>query len=116
MIRETGLEEQEVFISSPVPYLPEMGTPSKENVKHSREHLLRQLSVIDPEIVVLLGKTACLALLDRNVEVLKEHGSVVSKDGRKYFITFHPAYAVRFPGKKENFARDFRALKKLLKD
>lgn len=116
MIREIGLAEESVFITSPVKYLPLRGTPSRENILHSRQHLLKQFLVIDPEIVVLLGKTACLALLDRNVEVLKEHGSVLSKDGRKYFITFHPAYAVRFPGKKENFARDFRELKKLLKD
>lgn len=115
MIRQIGWEENGVFISSPVQYLPVRGTPSAENIMHSRSHLLKQLSIIDPSIVVLLGRTACLALLGRKVEITKEHGRVVRKDGKKYFITLHPAYALRFPEGKRTFIRDFNTLRKLVK-
>jgi DNA polymerase len=98
-----------------VKYLPFRGTPSRENILHSREHLARQLLVIGPEIVVLLGSTACLALLDRKVAMLKEHGSIVRQDGRNYFITFHPAYALRFPEGKRALLRDFGVLKDMIK-
>ncbi|MEJ2695217.1 MAG: uracil-DNA glycosylase [Candidatus Sulfobium sp.] len=58
-IRDIGLREEEVFITSPVKYLPHRGTPVRENILHGREHLLRQLSIIKPKILVLMGSVAC---------------------------------------------------------
>ncbi len=114
MIRQILLDEKDVFITSPVKYLPLIGTPSKENVIHGRSHLVRQISIIDPGIIVLLGNTACLALLQRKVQVEKQHGSTIEKDGRTYLITFHPASAIRFPYAKQCFLNDFDELKKLI--
>jgi uracil-DNA glycosylase family 4 len=114
-IREIGLSEEEVFITSPVHYLPVSKTPSKENILHSRTHLLKQLSVINPEIIVLLGNTACLALLDKRPELVKEHGQVVRKNGKTFLLTFHPAYAIRFPSGKKGVLSDFEQLKNLIR-
>jgi len=114
MIRDAGLREEEVFITSPVKYLPLRGTPSRENVIHSRFHLGKQLAVIRPRVIVLLGSTACLALLDSKVQITAEHGTVIRKNNELYFITFHPAYALRFPKGKKGFAEDFRKLKLML--
>ncbi len=114
MMRQIPLDEKEVFITSPVKYLPLIGPPSKENIIHARSHLLRQLSVIDPGIIVLLGSTACLALLEEKVQVEKQHGSMIEKDGRTYLITFHPASAMRFPYAKQCFLDDFDELKRLI--
>jgi DNA polymerase len=114
MIEGIGVENKDVFITSPVQYFPLRGTPSLENIFHSRVHLLKQLSVIDPKIVVLLGKTACRALLEKKVKLTKEHGTIIRRDERIYFITFHPSYAVRFPNGKKGFVRDFDKLKRLL--
>lgn len=113
-ISGAGLAEEDVYITSPVKYLPLRGTPSRENILHARTHLFGQLSVIAPEIVVLLGSTACFALLDMKVEIVKEHGSILSRDGRTFFVTCHPAYALRFPEGKKWFLGDFRKLVKLL--
>ncbi|MGE5299809.1 MAG: uracil-DNA glycosylase [Acidobacteriota bacterium] len=110
MISEIGLKAEEVYITSPVKYLPLRGTPSRENILHSREHLMKQLSIIGPQTVVLLGSVACLALLDRKVEITKTHGTSVRKDGRTYFITYHPAYALRFPKGKEGLREDLGKL------
>lgn len=110
MISEIGLKAEEVYITSPVKYLPLRGTPSRENILHSREHLMKQLSIIGPQIVVLLGSVACLALLDYKVEITRKHGTSVQKDGRTYFITYHPAYALRFPKGKEGLREDLGKL------
>lgn len=115
MIRSIGLKEEEVFITSPVQYRPVRGTPAKENIIHGLSHLIKQLTVINPGIVVLLGSTACFALLNKKVEVSVEHGKAINKDGRTYFITFHPAYAMRFPDAKKRFIEDFKKLKGLLR-
>jgi uracil-DNA glycosylase family 4 len=114
-IREAGLAEEEVFITSPVHYLPDQGTPSKEMIRHGREHLFAQVAVIEPDIIVLLGNTACAALLDTKVEITKKHGTIVRKDGRSYFITVHPAYAIRFTKGEKLFLSDFARLKRLIK-
>ena len=114
MISGVGLSEKDVYITSPVKYLPLRGTPSRENVLHAKTHLLKQLSIIRPGIVVLLGSTACLALLDRKAGMTKEHGTIIRESGITYFLTFHPAYALRFPEGKKGFLRDFAELKKLI--
>jgi len=113
MMKAIGLDDRDVFISSPVHYLPLRGTPSKENILHGRGHLIKQLSVISPPIIVLLGNTACVAILDTTVRITTEHGRVVMKGGKTYFITYHPASAMRFPEAKKAFIRDFKKLKKL---
>jgi DNA polymerase len=114
MIRDIGLDEARVFITSPVHYLPLRGTPSTAMIHHGRQHLFDQLSVIKPDMIVLLGNSACVALLDGKVEITKEHGTLLKKDGRSYFITVHPAYAVRFAKGKDMLQSDFAALKKLV--
>jgi uracil-DNA glycosylase family 4 len=113
VIKQAGLQLEEVYITSPVKYLPLGGTPLRENILHGSTHLLKQLSAIDPEIIVLMGSTACIALLNRRASITGEHGSVVRKEGRTYFITFHPAYAMRFPEGKKAFVADLRKLKRL---
>ncbi len=115
LLQEIGLDEKDVFITSPVKYLPFRGTPSKENIEHGRTHLLKQISVIRPDVIVLLGNTACLALIGKKVRITEEHGSVIRENGKKYFITFHPAYALRFPKGRKEFTRDFHKLKEMIK-
>jgi DNA polymerase len=114
MIRDIGLDEADVFITSPVHYLPLRGTPSTAMIHHGRQHLFEQLSVIEPDMIVLLGNSACVALLDGKVEITKKHGTLVKKDGRTYFITVHPAYALRFTKGKEMLLSDFAKLKRMI--
>lgn len=114
LIKEIGLDESAVYITSPVKYLPKRGTPSRENIAHSRTHFLTQLAVIDPSLVVLMGSVACLAVLGEPVAITKRHGTVLERDGRRYFLSFHPAAALRFPATKGFFIEDFGKLKALI--
>jgi len=113
-MKDIGLTDEEVFITSPAHYLPLRGTPSKETVLHGREHLMKQLAVIDPKIIVLLGATACLAVLDKKIELSEGHGTTIRKDGRTILVTVHPAYAMRFPVGRKRFFGDFQKLKRLI--
>lgn len=115
MIRDTGIKENEVYITSPVKYLPKRGTPSKKQIEHARKPFLEQIAIIDPELIVLLGKTAISAVLQQDISVLKEHGTVFRQDGRNILITLHPAAVLRFPKKyKELFTNDFRKITTLV--
>ena len=113
-IKDIGLEEEDVFITSPVKYLPDRGTPTKFHTEHGRLHLIKQLDVIKPKIIVLLGKVACLAILEEEIPINKRHGDTVERDGKKYFISFHPSAAIRFQKFKKPFVEDFKKIKSLL--
>jgi len=115
LIREIGLEEKDVYITSPVKYLPDKGTPSKEDIAHGRIHLFKQLEIIDPKVIVLLGNVAIEAVLDEKIPILTNHGKVIKKDGKIYFLSLHPAAAIRFHSYKKILREDFQKLKHLLK-
>lgn len=113
-IRMSGIDESKVFITSPVKYLPDRGTPTATQIAHGRVHLEKQLAVIQPRYIVLLGKTACHAIFGKSIEILKEHGTLRREDGRTYLITLHPAAVLRFPKYASLFAKDFSLLMDLL--
>lgn len=145
MIREVGLKEEDVFITSPVKYLPDGpdgtpgGTPSSSDIAHGRIHLMKQFEIIQPKVVMLLGRVAAEGVLQKKVFVVTEHGQVIAHsaghstlrdepsdsdskssgsaklDGVKYFLTVHPAAALRFPNKYKPMIRDdFEKLKQII--
>lgn len=114
LIRGIGLKEDEVYITSPVKYLPEYGTPKKTDIIHARTHFDKQVAIIHPQIMVLLGKTACFAILDEDIPLLKEHGTLIKKESNNYFLTLHPAAVLRFSKYKPIIEADFQKMKELL--
>lgn len=114
LIQDTGLQEEAVYITSPVKYLPDRGTPTSEDIAHGRIHLMEQLDVIQPKIIVLLGRVAAEGVLQQKLAVMSQRGSVTEKEGRKYFLTIHPAAAIRFQKFKRLIVTDFQKLKTLL--
>lgn len=114
LIKDAGLKEKDVFITSPVKYLPKRGTPTKEDIKHGFTHLDKQLEIINPKAIVLLGKTAAYAFFQKSFPILKDHGRIITKDNKKYFLTLHPAAVVRFPKYKKLISEDFNKLKELI--
>ncbi len=115
LIQEVGLKEEEVYITSPVKYLPKYVTPTPADVEHGFIHLSEQLKVIDPKVVVLMGRVAALAILKRSIEVSKEHGKIIEQNGRKFLLTYHPAAPLYSPKVKAELVKDFKHIKKLLK-
>lgn len=111
-IKNIGLNENKIFITSPIKYLPRHKI-TKADIIHGRIHLLKQLKIINPKIVVLLGNVACKAVLEEPISIKKNHGKILKKNDKHYFISYHPAAAVRFAKVKELFLNDFKKLKKL---
>lgn len=111
LIREIGLKEKEIYITSPVKYLPNYGTPTRKDIDHGKIHLQEQLDVINPEIIVILGRVAALGILGEMITINEMHGKIIEKNNKKYFITFHPAAGLRFPPLKKKLIEDFAKLK-----
>ncbi|HVZ67806.1 MAG TPA: uracil-DNA glycosylase [Patescibacteria group bacterium] len=114
-IRGAGLLEKDVYITSPVKYLPTYKTPNYKDIEHGMTHLSKQIEIIDPKILVLLGNVATVGVLGKGHFIAKEHGSIVKRDGKNYFLSYHPAAAIRFAKIKPIFLKDFQLLPALIK-
>lgn len=114
LITQSGLKEEEVYITSPVKYLPVYVTPKPSDIAHGRIHLEKQLDVIDPKYIVLLGNTAITAVVGKKIPALTSHGTTMTQGNRTYYLTIHPAAAIRFQKFKKVIEEDFKKLKELL--
>jgi uracil-DNA glycosylase len=116
LIRDVlGLDDlKDVYITSPVKYLPEKGTPTPAEIAHGKTHLDKQLAIVDPKIVVLMGAVAAQGVLGEKIAVKTDHGKVLERNGKKYFITVHPAAGLRYPPLRATFEEDFEKLRDVL--
>lgn len=115
-IQMVGLSEESVYITSPVKYLPTYGTPKPKDILHGKTHLDKQLAIINPKIIVLLGSVASFAVLGEKIPVAKDHGKILTKGRTRFFISFHPAAAIRFKRIRTLFLEDFIKLAQALKE
>lgn len=111
LLSSIGIKRDNVYITSPVKYFPGRRAPNPQEIEHGKTHLLKQLAVIKPGLIVLLGNVAIRTLLGKGFFVSKIHGQPIKKDGITYFPTFHPAAAIRFKKFRLLIEQDFQKLK-----
>jgi uracil-DNA glycosylase len=95
--------------------------PNAGEVQACRWWLDKELSLIQPDLVVALGATAAQSLLGEPVPVMKMRGDVIERDdGLRVFLTIHPSFILRIrehadkEAERERFLKDMRAVKKLM--
>ena len=88
------------------PTLPEAHT--------CKPFLLREIAVIRPKVIVVLGNTALHNLLDTKVGITRMRGQFHEYYGVKVMPTFHPAYLLRDPAKKREVWDDMKKVRDYL--
>ncbi len=112
-MRKAGLDPGDCFITSPIKCRPPKNRkPRKDELEACRPWLEKQIEVVDPSVVVLLGNFATKALLEKT-GVTKLHGEWEKRGGRLFFVTFHPAAVLRGMVKREEYVRDLEKARKL---
>jgi DNA polymerase len=113
VLAEVGIERAELYITSVVKCRP----PENRN-PHTEEFttccalwLERQIELIDPDMLVAMGKVAMRAVLDERGKLEDLHGRTRRAAGRPCMITYHPAASMRFPQVEARFREDLRKLK-----
>ena len=77
-------------------------------------YLHKQIEEINPEIIVLLGGSA-LNYFFPKTKLKDTFGTVIEHEGRKFFITYHPAAALRSPIKtKQKFEEGMKKLAEII--
>lgn len=109
-----GLRREDVYIANVVKCRPpENRNPEPDEVASCEPFLRKQIDLIQPEIIIGLGKFAVQSLLQSKVPITKLRGNWHSYHGIKLMPTFHPAYLLRNPGDKKLVWED---IKKVLKE
>ena len=107
-LREHGLARADVRITNCVRCRPpENRDPRSEELENCRPFLEREIALIDPDLVVTLGKVPSEHLLGRDVAVTGEAGDVESHDiggtRRDVLVSVHPAATLYDPSQRETF-------------
>lgn len=111
MIESLGLTRDEVFITSVLKSRPPNNrTPTQSEIETCRPYVERQIELVSPRVVVLLGGVAISSMVGP-WSVSEFHGQFFEAKGRIYFMTYHPAAALRFPKVKTLMADDFNILR-----
>ncbi len=116
LLETAGLSRQEVYITSCVKCRPPNNrTPHTDELNICQATWLnQQIDLVNPQVIVLLGRVALQQVLKDQRSLRQIHGEVVPRDGRRYFLTYHPAVAFRVPETRDSMEEDMILLKQLL--
>jgi DNA polymerase len=125
MLAAIGLRREEVFISNVIPWRPVGNrTPSPVETATCEVFVRREIALVAPKILVLLGGAAAKTLLKSDISVTRQHGRLMhflpdeaAPDRAIDAVpTFHPAYLLRTPADKAKAWRDLLAVRRRLEE
>jgi len=109
------LKREDVYIANIIKCRPPQNrNPEIEEIEACKGYLLKQIEIIKPKIIVLLGNIALHSLLNLNIGITKARGKLYDFNGIKVIPTFHPSYLLRNPTKKKETLQDLKFIKELL--
>ena len=76
------------------------------------EWLQRQIALVDPAIIVCLGRIAATALIKDPFRITREHGQWFDVNGRRCMAIYHPSALLRDPSKRPETFVDLKALQR----
>lgn len=117
MIAAMGLTRGQVYICNVVKCRPPQNrTPLPEEMEACMPHLRSQFLLVHPRVVVLLGATACRAVLGGHIQITRDRGRWVERKGFWFMPTYHPAALLRDPLKKKDAWSDLQAVVAKMKE
>ena len=113
MLAIIGLDRTLVYIANIVKCRPP-GNRDPLNVEQDAciGYLRRQIALIQPKILVSLGRIAAMRLIDPKFRITKEHGVWFDVDGMRMMALYHPSALLRDPGKRPETFDDLKSLQK----
>ena len=110
LIASAGLDRKEVFITNVVKCRPPNNRdPLPNEISACRRHLDKQIELIDPKVIVTLGRYSMARFLVKQT-IGKVRGSAKSVEGRLIYPMYHPAAALHNYSLKKVIEEDFNAI------
>lgn len=119
MIGAIGLDRTTAYITNVIPWRPPGNRdPSPQETQICLPFIKRQIELVDPDVLVCLGKPSSQAVLELKDGIMRTRGRWHNYDTGTRTIramaTFHPAYLLRQPIHKRLAWQDLRAISKAL--
>ncbi len=121
MLRAIGLDRTTAYIANVIPWRPPGNRdPSPQETQICLPFIKRQIELVDPDVLVCLGKPSSQAVLDLKDGIMRTRGRWFDYDTGTRTIramaTFHPAYLLRQPIYKRMTWQDLCAVAKALRE
>ena len=113
MLAMIGLDRGRVYIANIVKCRPPHNRDPQPNEQAACEGWLRrQIALLQPKLIVCLGRIAAMSLIDPGFRITREHGQWFERGGRRIMATYHPSALLRDPTKRPEAFMDLRELRK----
>jgi DNA polymerase len=105
-----GVAREEVFVTNVLKARPPKNRPPKAaEVAHCLPWLQEQVALVDPRVILLMGRHALVAFVP-GAKITEVHGAPVEQAGRTLLPMYHPAAALRRPELRDVLFADVAAL------
>ena len=103
--------QKHVFLSNIIKCRPPNNrTPSPIEAKTCMPYLIKQIELINPKIIILLGATALKNMLGTQMKITQVRGQWLNWQGRLAIAVFHPSALLRNPDLKRETWEDFKKI------
>ena len=115
-LENAGITRDDVYITNIVKCRPPKNRIPTTNERNTcQNYLKKEIEIIKPKIICILGNTAFNSLLDGK-EIIKFRGKVVRKNDQLYFLTIHPAATIYNQKLINVLKKDIKKLLKVIKE
>ena len=113
MLEMIDLDRSKVYIANIVKCRPPRNRdPLNVEQEACRPWLDRQIALVDPKIIVCLGRIAAMSLIKEDFRITREHGRWFDLGSRRIMATYHPSALLRDVDKRPEAFMDLRTLRK----
>lgn len=113
MLEMIDLDRSQVYIANIVKCRPPHNRdPKPEEMTACRPWLERQIALVNPKLIVCLGRIAATAMIRADFRITREHGQWFEVNGRRILATFHPSALLRDPARRPEAFMDLREIRK----
>lgn len=112
MLSIIDLDRTNVYIANIVKCRPPMNRdPSEDEQDACIDYLRRQVALIQPKIIVCLGRIAARRIIDPEYRITKEHGTWIHRNGVWITAIYHPSALLRDPSKRPETFEDLLTIR-----
>jgi len=121
MLIAINIKKENIYSTYAVNFRPpEDRKPTSAEIKRYSHFLQKQISIIKPKIIILMGSTAMESLTGLNSKISIERGKwkevIVKNTNYNIIITFNPSYLLRVPENKKYSWQDLKKIKQKIID
>ena len=121
MLNAISIKKENIYSTYAVNFRPpEDRKPTPKEIKRYSQFLQKQISIIKPKLIILMGSTAMESLTGLNSKISIERGKwkevIVQNTTYNIIITFNPSYLLRAPENKKHSWEDLKKIKQKIID